>query len=376
MRKIDTNLENVFMLTDSKPKQICLVEVFDFPKARRYFEKRNVKILKEYQFLNLFCLDATLNDVYDFARMPFVKYIAHSSKVQSFCNVARKIMGVDDIEYAGDNITVAIIDTGICPHLDFTLGKNRIKKFVDFVHKQKMPYDDNGHGTFVTGVLCGSGIMSFGKYSGFAKNADIISIKALDQNGEASATTILDAVEWVYKNQRKYDIRVVCMSFGSEPLGHNDPIMRGAEKLWNSGIVVVAAAGNSGPEYYTIKSPGISSKIITVGGFDDNRIGDTFNENFFEIAPFSSRGPAFSRIKPDVVAPSVDIVSCGRHSDYVTLSGTSVSAPMIAGICALILQKYPHLKPDQVKRVLLQSSKGITHNRNIEGMGYPVLKKK
>ena len=375
MRKIDTNLENVFMLSKSKKNQVCLVEVFDFARARKYFEKRKVKIIKEYRFLNVFCLDATLVDVYDFARMPFVKYIAHSSKVQSFCNVARKIMGVDDIEYDGENICVAIIETGISPHLDFTLGKNRIRKFIDFVSDKTMPYDDNGHGTFVAGVLCGSGLVSFGKYGGFAKNADIISVKALDKNGEATATTILDAIEWIYKNHKKYDIKVVCMSFGSEPLGYNDPIMRGAEKLWNSGIVVVAAAGNSGPDYYTIKSPGISSRIITVGGFDDNRIGDTYNENFFEIAPFSSRGPAFSRIKPDVVAPSVDIVSCGRHSDYVTLSGTSVSAPMIAGICAIILQKYPHLKPDQVKKIILQCSRGITHNRNLEGMGYPVLKR-
>lgn len=374
MRKIDSHLENVFMLSKTNPKQVCLAEVFDYKRARKYLDHRNIKILKEYRFLNLFCIDATKNDVYDCAKMPFVKYIAHSSKVQSLCNVARKIMGVDGIDYNGKGICVAIIDTGISPHLDFTLRKNRIIKFVDLVNDKSLPYDDNGHGTFVAGVLCGNGLMSFGKYSGFASDANIISIKALDKNGEATATTILDAVKWIYKNYKKYDIKVVCMSFGSEPLGHNDPIMRGAEKLWNCGITVVAAAGNSGPNYNTIKSPGISSKIITVGGFNDNRIGDTFNENFFEIAPFSSRGPAFSRIKPDVVAPSVDIVSCGRHSDYVTLSGTSVSAPMIAGICAIILQKYPQLRPDQLKKILLQCSKGITHNRNLEGMGYPVLK--
>lgn len=374
MRKIDKNLENVFMLSKTKQSQVCLVSVLDFNKARKYFERKNIKVLKEYKFLNLFCVDATFKDVYNFALMPFVKYIAHECKVQSFCNVARKIMGVDDINYTGHNVCVAVIDTGISPHLDFTLGKNRIKKFVDLVNGKNTPYDDNGHGTFVSGVLCGSGLMSFGKYCGFAKDADIIVVKALDKNGEATATTILDAVEWVYNNYKKYNIRVVCMSFGSEPLGYNDPIMRGAEKLWNSGIVVVAAAGNSGPDYYTIKSPGISSKIITVGGFNDNRIGENFNENFFEIAPFSSRGPAFSKIKPDVVAPSVDIISCGRHSDYVSLSGTSVSAPMIAGICAIILQKYPYFKPEQVKKVILQCSKGITYNRNLEGMGYPVLK--
>ena len=161
------------------------------------------------------------------------------------------------------------------------------------------------------------------------------------------------------------------MSFGSEPIGYSDPIMRGAERLWNSGIVVVAAAGNSGPKNGTIKSaPGVSSKIITVGGFNDNRIGDDYKENFFEIAQFSSRGPALNKIKPDLVAPSVDITSCGLKNNYVTLSGTSVATLMISGVCALILEKYPNLKPDQIKRLLLQNCKPISHNFNQEGMGY------
>ena len=163
------------------------------------------------------------------------------------------------------------------------------------------------------------------------------------------------------------------MSFGSEPIGYNDPIMRGAEKLWNSGITVVAAAGNSGPKLETIKSPGISPKIITVGGFDDNRINQTFYENFFEIAEFSSRGPALNKVKPDLVAPSVDIVSCSLNNSYTTLSGTSVATPMIAGICAVILQKFPAYKPEQIKKILQRCAKGITHNKYSEGMGYPVI---
>ena len=148
--------------------------------------------------------------------------------------------------------------------------------------------------------------------------------------------------------------------------------MRGAEKLWNSGIVVVAAAGNSGPKYQTIKSPGISYKIITVGGFNDNRIDDTFDKNFFEIADFSSRGPALNRIKPDMVAPSVDIISCGTKNNYIALSGTSVSAPMIAGICAILRQKFPRYNPDQIKKFLLYNCHAICYDKNQEGMGCQV----
>ena len=178
-------------------------------------------------------------------------------------------------------------------------------------------------------------------------------------------------MQWVYDNAKTYNIKVVCMSFGSEPLGENDPILQGAEKLWESGIVVVAAAGNSGPEYQTIKSPGISTKIITVGGMDDNRIDDTFfDNNLFEIAEFSSRGPALNNFKPDLVAPAVDIISCGINSPYVKLSGTSVSTPMVAGICALLLEQNPELTPSEIKKILISNTTPITFNKNKEGSGY------
>ena len=118
----------------------------------------------------------------------------------------------------------------------------------------------------------------------------------------------------------------------------------------------MSAAGNSGPEFQTIKSPGVSSRIITVGGFDDNRFDDdVYDKKLFEIAEFSSRGPAFNRYKPDVVAPAVDITSCDRKGGYTKLSGTSVATPMIAGLACLILEKYPNLSPDKVKQLLVSN---------------------
>ena len=373
MDKIDFNLVKVFSLTSSDALIVCLVYVNNFDKAKSFFKQNNIRIIKEYKFLNLMAIKSNKQIILNFANLPFVKYITKSCRVTALNNVSKKIMGVDKLSFYGNNVTVAVIDTGISPHFDFVIGKNRIKKFIDLVNGREHFYDDNGHGTFVSGVLCGSGLMSHKKYSGFAPCADIVSIKALDKNGEANALLILDAMEWIYLNHKQYNIKVVCMSFGSEPLSYNDPIMRGAEKLWASGIVVTAAAGNSGPKYQTIKSPGISSKIITVGGFNDNRIGEDFLENYFEIAEFSSRGPAFNKIKPDMVAPSVDITSCSKDNSYVTLSGTSVATPMIAGMCALIIEKYPHLKPDQVKKMLIKCCRGITYNYNLEGMGYPKI---
>ena len=273
----------------------------------------------------------------------------------------------------GQGITVAIIDTGIEPHLDFTMPKYRIKKFIDLIGNQSMPYDDNGHGTFVAGVLLGNGLVSNKKYMGIAPCCDIIAIKALDKSGESGSFKVLDAMQWIYNNHLKYNIKVVCMSFGSEPLNNNDPLSLGVEALWRQGITVVVAAGNSGPDAKTIKSPGINSRVITVGGIHDGRDGETL-----KIADFSSRGPAGQFYKPDIVAPSVDIVGNNRElvngKGYITMSGTSVATPIIAGICALILQRYPKFSPEQVKKYLIKCGEPITGNRNDEGFGLFVAK--
>jgi serine protease AprX len=175
-------------------------------------------------------------------------------------------------------------------------------------------------------------------------------------------------MQYVYNIRNKYNIKVVCMSFGADYSGTNDPLQKGALALWNSGLVVVAAAGNSGPEHNSIKSPGTSSRIITVGGLDDGR-----NDSEIKIADFSSRGPAEHKFKPDIVAPSVDITStCNTFNDgaYTTMSGTSVATPIVAGICAKLICQHPTASPDKIKHTLLNMCQPLTHNKNDEGYGY------
>lgn len=360
--------------TFSGDKKIdCIVQAKHFARAKKYFIHNNINVLHEYLFINAFHVEINRNQLYMLSSLASVNKIYSINSASVLVDVSKKILGADATLLTGQGVTIAFIDTGISSHADFLIGQKRIKFFKDFVLGKEKNYDDNGHGTFVSGVCAGGGVLSGGKFAGFAPHAEIVSLKALNGIGEASADKILNAMEWVYQNHKEYNIKIVCMSFGSEPLGFNDPIMSGAEALWQEGIAVVAAAGNSGPEYQTIKSPGVSSKIITVGGFDDNRIGEEFKSNFFEIADFSSRGPAFKRFKPDLVAPSVDITSCGISDFYTRLSGTSVATPMIAGLAALLLEKYPSMTPWQIKQQLLSVCKPITLNKNFEGLGYPDL---
>ncbi|MBQ3494505.1 MAG: S8 family peptidase [Clostridia bacterium] len=374
MRKIDNALKNIFVQATSQ-SLACLVYCYDFEKTKSYINNIGIKIIGEFKFINALAIDTSYDCAKKLSTQTFVKFLSAATTAFALVDISKKIIGIDKITTCTKNMNVAIIDTGISMHLDFVMPTNRIVKFIDLVNQRKAPYDDNGHGTFVAGVFAGNGLVSNQKYAGFAPQCNIIAIKALNNKGEGNAVQILSAMQWICDNCKKYNIKVVCMSFGSEPLGSLDPIMKGAEKLWSKGIIVVAAAGNSGANFQTIKSPGISGKIITVGGMNDNRANNTFKENDFEIAKFSSRGPALGRYKPDCVAPSVDIVSCGLNDFYTTLSGTSVATPMVAGICVQLLAQKSNLKPDQVKRLLLKSCKSILKNagnkRNIEGFGYP-----
>lgn len=373
LNKIDPKLFDVVSL-NLNSKINCIAYVNDFAKAKNYFSKN--EILSELPFINALALKIETDKIIEICNHKWIRCITKQSSVMALMDVAREILNIRQDQGNG-NTTIAYIDTGIFPHLDFTLKENRIVHFIDLINGRNKPYDDNGHGTFVAGAGSGNGVASNGKYAGIAPNSKIVSIKALNNLGEASAIKILDAMQWIYDNAQKFNIKVVCMSFGSEPLGINDPIMKGAEVLWNKGIVMVAAAGNSGPEYETIKSPGISSKIITVGGLDDNRSENRlYDSSTFKIADFSSRGPALRRHKPDLVAPSVNITSCSNAAQqfYTTLSGTSVATPMIAGICSLIIDKHQNISPDAIKKYLLSTCTGITFNRNIEGFGLPRLK--
>ncbi len=374
VNKIDRRLLNEIAILNSEKKFPCFVFSYFPSKTREVLKKRNIHIVDEYLFINSFYCLASQKEIFSLSNVEAVCFISSLSVANAMMYVSKQILSTSSLDTGGEGVGVAFIDTGLAPHCDFLLGKNRVEVFKDFVASKKEMYDDNGHGTFVCGVCAGSGALSKFKFSGVAPRCRIFSLKALDGKGEASANKILDAMQWVYENHKKHNIGVVCMSFGSEPLGRNDPIMLGAEALWKDGVVVVAAAGNSGPEYQTIKSPGISNHIITVGGIDDNRYDNaSYNKKYFEIANFSSRGPAFRSVKPDVVAPSVDITSCGIREAYTTLSGTSVATPMIAGIAALLLEKFPTATPKQIKSMLLKCCQPLGFEMYQEGYGLPCL---
>ncbi len=363
--KIDPQL--LVVKIASKEMQNSIIYVENFVLARKKLKNNpDIKILGEYPFIRAFAISSNTAEIFSLSQISWVNYISSVSTAQCLMNKAREKVNVNQLHkmgYLGTNVTVAVIDTGCYPHVDFLLGKNRVTKFVDFINDENILYDDNGHGTFVAGVLAGSGASSAGEFCGIAPDCNLIILKALNNDGQTQAFKVLDAMQWVFEHKSEYNIRVVCMSFGSTPLARNDPLSLGASSLWDAGIVVVGAVGNDGPNAGTVKSPGSCAKIITVG------CADTTGEQT-KVADFSSRGPIFDTIKPDLVAPGVDITSLSNDVNLLTkMSGTSVSTPFVAGVATLLLQREPYLTPNQIKAKIMYSSQKLDCQPNDCGMG-------
>lgn len=317
--------------------------------------------------------------IYRLANNPDISYISFDSRVYTLLDIAAPSVEAylpHDEGYEGEGITVAIIDTGISPHYDLTRPSNRIVGFKDFINNRQAPYDDNGHGTHVAGIIAGNGYSSKGKYVGIAPRANILAIKALDENGGGSSSKIVEAISYIIDTKDKYNTKIINLSIGTPAnnICDKDPLCRAVEKAVQAGLIVIVAAGNSGPERGTILSPGTSRNAITVGAVDDKRTIDPSDDT---IAPFSSRGPTLEGLmKPDILAPGVNInsLSNSKLDGYSALSGTSMATPLVSGAVALILNKYGDLRPNKVKNMLLESSIYIEDPDEVKEIGLLNLK--
>jgi serine protease AprX len=282
----------------------------------------------------------------------------------------------------GRGVTIAFLDTGWWSQKAVqqdTRGRNVVLQGYDAIGNTVgvgAPSDHYGHGTHVLSIATNSALAADGTYIGIAPDAARVVVRAFDQNGGGTYANTIRGIQWILNNASRYNIRVVNMSFGATPQSYywDDPLAQAVMKLWQAGIVVVAAAGNSGPAAQTIDVPGNVPYVITVGATTDNYTPNDPSNN--RLASFSSTGPTYEGfVKPEIVAPGGHVIAVLQGSStiaqahptflgtngylgssYFYMSGTSMSAAVVSGTVALMLQAQPDLKPDQVKCKLMSSA--------------------
>lgn len=281
----------------------------------------------------------------------------------------------------GESIHVAVLDTGIAPHPDLI---DSIETFVDLRSRRTLMYDDSGHGTHVAGCIAGNGFASGGKYCGICPGCKLIGVKILDQNGDGDMIHLLNGLYWVIEHRVIEKIKIVNISVGinSGKMERNlEEIKVILDTLWDQGVVVVCAAGNLGPSYGSVSPLADGKSVIAVGCHEGGALG--YGKNLCER--YSGRGRLGGElIKPDLVAPGTNIVSCnndfieekgGIREGYTVKSGTSMSAPVVTGAIALLLKKYPYLTNEQIRKRLLASTRQVSRDRQLQGYGMIDLRK-
>ncbi|MCL2699065.1 MAG: S8 family peptidase [Defluviitaleaceae bacterium] len=268
---------------------------------------------------------------------------------------------------SGRGVSIAVLDTGVARVDDLAKPQSRLLAFADFVNGKAEAYDDNGHGTHVASIAAGNGYRSKGLYMGIAPGSGIVGVKTLDSGGKGTAVEMLAGLQWTMDNREKYNIRIINLSVGAADFSKRDPLVRAVEAAWDSGVCVVAAAGNNGPAPGSVTSPGVSRKVITVGASDD---ADTVEIEGNAVQNYSGRGPTLDCIvKPDVLAPGADIISAKAEGNYIKMSGTSMATPIVSGAVALLLERSPGLTPDDVKYMLRICAADLNFPRNQQGCG-------
>jgi serine protease AprX len=277
----------------------------------------------------------------------------------------------------GRGVGVAVIDTGIAGDLvDFQTPGWQGSRVIASAVTNPCATDANdhyGHGTHVAGLIAGNSLLYptdqqiFGKYMGVAPRANLVSVKVSDDDGNTTVLDVIYGIQFAVDNKTAYNIRVINLSLSSAAAESytTDPLDAAVEQAWNSGITVVAAAGNEALTNDGVTfSPANDPWVITVGALDDKgtmtRLDDT-------LAPWSSRGLTQDGVhKPEVLAPGVGLVStlapnsdfahicpaCIVDGRYFRAGGTSMATGVVSGAAALLIEAHPNWTPAQVKGAL------------------------
>ena len=312
--------------------------------------------------MNGVCLAASRSDVSRMSLLPGVRRIYEDKKVAAFPvssstkSQPAHVQSDATLTSTGKGVRVGIIDTGI-DYLHEALGGGfgpgfKVAGGYDFVNGKADPRDDNGHGTHVAGIIAGNS----SSLRSMAPDAQLFAYKVLDAAGNGNTSTVIAGIEQAIADS----VGIINISLGSSDGDPDDALSQAVDRAVEAGIVVVVAAGNDG-DFGTISSPGAAREALTVGAIDALQ----------SIAAFSSKGPSnkIYGIKPDVVAPGVDILSAKMNGGYITMSGTSMAAPYVTAVAADVRQLHPEWNALEVRNAIISAAKDLGSSIFSQGRG-------
>ncbi|MGZ4617621.1 MAG: S8 family serine peptidase [Frankiaceae bacterium] len=273
----------------------------------------------------------------------------------------RATMGLPAQGNEGSGVTVALVDTGVADVPDLA------GKIVDHVNVTGgRDGDGYGHGTFLAGLIAGSGQASNGAYQGAAPGARILDVRVAGKDGSTSLARVLTGLQRVAAlGSGKVQVVNLALSSDSPLPAQIDPLNNALETLWMMGFTVVVPSGNDGDQ--GVGSPGVDPTLLTAGALDEQGTADRTDDR---VADFSGYDPSGATKKPDLVAPGTHVIGLRAPgsvvdttypnsrvgTDYFRGSGTSMSTALTSAAAADVLGTRSELTPDAVKALLIGSA--------------------
>lgn len=388
-KKIDKKLKEYMAVNLKRRIPVIICYKKNIKTTKNAIISNGGKIKYEYKIINAISCEISPTSIDRLSENPDISFICFDYKASLCLNNVSESIGVKfahNLNLTGKDIGIALFDTGCFPHPDLITNKSTIVYFKDYINKIDKPYDDNGHGTFLSGIIASNG-QTNKSYRGIAPDSKLCIFKCFNSLGFGYMSDIIFAIQDTILLRDEYNIKIACLPFEFPYLNklYINPLEMAINKLIENNIIPVVPSGNLGPQNMSIYFPGNMKNVITVGG-----INVDLSKKHISIADFSGRGPTFDGInKPDIVAPCIDILSLNCDTKYVptskhkysiqtpykSASGTSISCAIICGSIALILEKYNNISIKDIRSILMLSSKSIGENKNAQGCGMFVFDK-
>jgi len=382
--KLDLNLKTALSSKQYKNYRV-LIHCKALPEViEKKIKNSKGEILRSIPSIN--CISANLTDnaidrLLEYPEIDYIIFDSYALLCGSSVSASNGVLFQEKYKLTGKGIGVGLIDSGTYPHPDLMNSTSRIDNFIDLINNLKYPYDDNGHGTFMAGIICGNGKSSKGMYRGVAEDSHIFSIKCFNSIGKGYISDILYALETLINNSKEYNLKTLCLPF--ELTDNNYFILSMFQNLFkravDNNMVIVVPSGTNGNEQSSMRGIATLENCITVGGID--------TRGSQKVYEYSSSGPCGKLDKPDLVAACVDICSLNSNTQYISerngiklytqalekpytnFTGTSCSAAYVCGLCALLFENNNNLTYKDVVSLIKVSCEMLPILKRLQGMG-------